>query len=95
MSGCAAAHFAAHFKFACRKLREMLVRCAGTALNSKLIGSHKDFFSNMAVKVRDLLLASIAHVCDTGCDVSVRLEGEQRQYRARCQRLSACTALCN
>jgi T-complex protein 1 subunit eta len=32
------------------KMREMLVRCAGTALNSKLISAQKDFFSQMAVK---------------------------------------------
>lgn len=31
------------------KLREMLVRCAGTALNSKLISGQKAFFSEMAV----------------------------------------------
>lgn len=29
--------------------REMLLRCAGTALNSKLISGYKDFFSTMAV----------------------------------------------
>ncbi len=32
------------------KMRELLIRCAGTALNSKLISGHKGFFSEMAVK---------------------------------------------
>ncbi len=31
------------------KRRELLERCAGTALNSKLIRAHKDFFSKMIV----------------------------------------------
>lgn len=31
------------------KTRDMLVKCAGTALNSKLISGQKPFFSNMAV----------------------------------------------
>jgi T-complex protein 1 subunit eta len=31
------------------KLREMLLRCAGTALNSKLIAGQKEFFSQMVV----------------------------------------------
>lgn len=31
------------------KFRDMLIRCAGTALNSKLISGHKEFFSTMVV----------------------------------------------
>eukprot|EP01090_Pellita_catalonica_P001846 TRINITY_DN11574_c0_g1_i1.p1 TRINITY_DN11574_c0_g1~~TRINITY_DN11574_c0_g1_i1.p1 ORF type:complete len:542 (+),score=103.28 TRINITY_DN11574_c0_g1_i1:184-1626(+) len=30
-------------------LRDLLIKCAATSLNSKLIGSHKEFFSNMVV----------------------------------------------
>lgn len=32
-----------------RQTRTVLEHCAGTALNSKLIGSHNEFFSKMVV----------------------------------------------
>ena len=32
-----------------RKRRDMLLKCAGTALNSKLLASHKDHFSELVV----------------------------------------------
>ncbi|GAM19623.1 hypothetical protein SAMD00019534_027980, partial [Acytostelium subglobosum LB1] len=36
-------------------MREFLEKCAGTAMNSKLIASHKDFFSKMVVDAVQLL----------------------------------------
>jgi chaperonin GroEL (HSP60 family) len=33
----------------CRRLRDYLEKCGGTAMNSKLIASHKKFFSKMVV----------------------------------------------
>eukprot|EP00026_Physarum_polycephalum_P004918 Phypoly_transcript_04944.p1 GENE.Phypoly_transcript_04944~~Phypoly_transcript_04944.p1 ORF type:complete len:561 (+),score=113.84 Phypoly_transcript_04944:216-1685(+) len=37
------------------KMREYLIRCAGTAMNSKLIASHKEFFSKIVVDAVQLL----------------------------------------
>lgn len=37
------------------KLREMLIRCAGTAMNSKLIYTQKDFFAPMVVSAVEAL----------------------------------------
>lgn len=36
-------------------MREYLLRCAGTAMNSKLIASHKEFFSAIVVDAVQLL----------------------------------------
>lgn len=33
----------------CRALRELLVKCASTALSSKLVARQKEFFSEMVV----------------------------------------------
>ncbi len=32
-----------------RDTRDLLIKCAATAMNSKLIASHSEFFSNMVV----------------------------------------------
>lgn len=45
--------------FPLREMRELLEKCAATALNSKLIAGQKDFFSKMvvdAVMSLDILL---------------------------------------
>lgn len=36
-------------------MREYLEKCAGTAMNSKLIASHKEFFSKMVVDAVQVL----------------------------------------
>jgi chaperonin GroEL (HSP60 family) len=61
-----------------RELRQMLERCAATALNSKLIGSHKAFFAPMIVDAilhldddQDLSLIGINRV--PGGSVEVRI----------------------
>ena len=36
-------------KLCCREQRELLLKCASTALNSKLVASYKDIFSPMVV----------------------------------------------
>lgn len=36
-------------------MREYLIKCAGTAMNSKLIASHKTFFSEMVVNAVQVL----------------------------------------
>lgn len=41
------------------KTRDMLVKCAGTALNSKLISGQKPFFANMAVDAVKHLAADL------------------------------------
>lgn len=52
----------------------MLIRCAGTALNSKLISSQKDLFAPMVVEAvsnLDQQLLALSLVCRwSGCRVS-------------------------
>lgn len=41
--------------FLSREQRQLLIKCASTALSSKLIARQKDFFSNMVVDAVSLL----------------------------------------
>merc|ERR1712137_1395060 len=63
-------------------LRTMLERCAGTALNSKLIGSHKSFFAPMVVDAvlhldddQDINLIGIKKIPGGSMEDSVLVEG--------------------
>merc|ERR1712130_753431 len=63
-------------------LRSMLVKCAGTALNSKLIGSHKTFFAPMVVDAvlhldddQDISLIGIKKVPGGSMEDSMLVEG--------------------
>jgi len=63
-------------------LRSMLVKCAGTALNSKLIGSHKTFFAPMVVDAvlhldddQDISLIGIKKVPGGSMEDSLLVEG--------------------
>jgi len=38
-----------------RKRRDMLLKCAGTALNSKLLANYKDHFSELVVQAVEVL----------------------------------------
>lgn len=60
--------------------RELLVRCAATAMNSKLIGSHKDFFAPLVVDAvlkldldQDLNLIGVKKVPGGSMEVRRRL----------------------
>jgi len=64
------------------EVKTMLIRCAGTALNSKLIGSHKAFFAPMIVDAilhldddQDLDLIGIKRVPGGSVEDSVLVEG--------------------
>jgi len=64
------------------EIRSMLERCAGTALNSKLIGSHKAFFAPMIVDAilhldddQDLDLIGIKRVQGGSVEDSILVEG--------------------
>lgn len=52
--GIATSHWVT-FVLSCREMRVLLERCAATALSSKLVAAHKDFFAKMVVDAVMLL----------------------------------------
>jgi len=64
------------------KMREYLIKCAGTAMNSKLIASHKEFFSEMVVNAvqvldddLDINMIGIKKESGGGMDDTIFVEG--------------------